>query len=77
VVKRSTPGPNPEVKGSNPLAGKEKKGKKLLLSDRKLKPRYFKNSPSSTMSEHLTHNPKVKGSNPPAGKENERQKSSC
>ncbi len=43
---------------------------------RKLKPRYFKNSPGSTMSEHLTHNPKVKGSNPPAGKEKERPKSS-
>ncbi len=47
MVKRSPPCPNPEVKGSNPPAGKEKKGKKLLLSDRKLKPRYFQNSPGA------------------------------
>jgi hypothetical protein len=33
TVKHSTPGPNPEVKGSNTPAGKEKKGKVLLLSD--------------------------------------------
>ncbi len=35
MVKHSTPGPNPEVKGSNPPAGKEKERQKAVVNCRK------------------------------------------